>query len=307
VDGSRARAALLPCRGRNALKIPQPVEIHSPFAKREPAKYSGSQFFNVATKLISTIYFHHHCRSSVCVRYLPLAQEQDFACSCKNTLVNFRLHGGFMKRPRIILADDHTLLLDALKKLIEPEFEVVGTFADGLSLVETAPQLNPSAIVLDIAMPLLNGLSAGQVLKQKLPLVKLVYLTMNEDPDLAGEAFRLGASAYLVKHSAGSELLQALREVVRGGYYITPLMTKGMDGSFVQNFKQRKSRSPLTLRQKEVLQLLAEGHSMKQAAFLLNVSLRTIAFHKYTMMDRLHVKSNAELIEYAMRSALVAA
>jgi len=212
-----------------------------------------------------------------------------------------------MKRPRIILADDHTLLLDALKKLIEPEFEVVGTFADGLSLVETAPQLNPSAIVLDIAMPLLNGLSAGQVLKQKLPLVKLVYLTMNEDPDLAGEAFRLGASAYLVKHSAGSELLQALREVVRGGYYITPLMTKGMDGSFVQNFKQRKSRSPLTLRQKEVLQLLAEGHSMKQAAFLLNVSLRTIAFHKYTMMDRLHVKSNAELIEYAMRSALVAA
>lgn len=212
-----------------------------------------------------------------------------------------------MKRPRIILADDHTLLLDALKNLIEPEFEVVGTFADGLSLVETAPQLNPSAIVLDIAMPLMNGLSAGQALKQKLPLVKLVYLTMNQDPDLASEAFRLGASAYVVKHSAGSELLQALREVVRGGYYITPLMTKDMDGSFVQHFKQRKSRSRLTLRQKEVLQLLAEGHSMKQAAFLLNVSPRTVAFHKYTMMDHLNIKSSAELIEYAMRSALVAA
>jgi DNA-binding NarL/FixJ family response regulator len=212
-----------------------------------------------------------------------------------------------MKRPRIILADDHTLLLDAIKNLIEPEFEVVGTFTDGRSLVEEAPRLNPTAIVLDIGMPIMNGLSAGQELKQKLPLVKLVYLTMTQDPDLAGEAFRLGASAFLVKHSAGSELLQALREVVRGGYYVTPLMTKDMDGSFVQNFKRRKSKSSLTLRQKEVLQLLAEGRSMKEVAFLLNVSPRTVAFHKYTMMDHLHIKSSAQLIEYAMRSALVAA
>ena len=212
-----------------------------------------------------------------------------------------------MRRPRIILADDHTLLLDALKNLIEPEFEVVGTFADGLSLVESAAQLNPTAIVLDIAMPHMNGLIAGQELKKKLPLVKLVYLTMNPDPDLAGEAFRLGASAYLIKHSAASELLQALREAVRGGYYITPLMTKDMDGSFVQNFKRRKSKSGLTLRQKEVLQLIAEGRSMKQVAHLLNVSPRTIAYHKYEMMDHLHIKSSAELIEYAMRSGLVAA
>ncbi|HEX7331063.1 MAG TPA: response regulator transcription factor [Pyrinomonadaceae bacterium] len=212
-----------------------------------------------------------------------------------------------MKRPRIILADDHTLLLDALKKLIEPEFEVVGTFTNGLSLMEAAPQLNPTAVVLDISMPLMNGLTAGQELKQKLPLVKLVYITMSEDPDLASEAFRLGASAFLLKHSAGCELSQALREVVRGGYYITPLMTKDMDGSFVQNFKQRKNKSPLTLRQKEVLQLLAEGHSMKQAAFILNASPRTVAFHKYTMMDHLNIKSSAELIEYAMRSALVTA
>lgn len=212
-----------------------------------------------------------------------------------------------MKRPRIILADDHTLLLDALKNLIEPEFEVVGTFADGRSLVETAPKLNPAAVVLDIGMPILNGLSAGQELKQKLPLVKLVYLTMNQDPDLAGEAFRLGASAFLLKHSAASELLSALREVVRGGYYVTPLITRDMEGSFVQNLKRRKSKPALTLRQKEVLQLLAEGHSMKQVAYLLHLSPRTVAFHKYTMMDHLHVKSSAELIEYAMRSALVAA
>jgi DNA-binding NarL/FixJ family response regulator len=212
-----------------------------------------------------------------------------------------------MKRPRVILADDHTLMLDALKSLLEPEFEVVGTFADGRDLVEKASPLNPNVIVLDVGMPIMNGLIAGQKLKQAMPLVKLVYLTMNNDPDIAGEAFRLGASAYLLKQSAGAELLRAIREVVRGGFYVTPLMTKGMVGSFVQNFKQRKSNTALTLRQKEVLQLLAEGRSMKEVAFVLNVSPRTVAFHKYTMMEHLQIKSSAELIEYAMRSSLVAA
>lgn len=212
-----------------------------------------------------------------------------------------------MKRPRVILADDHTLILDALKNLLEPEFEVVGTFADGRALMEGAQALNPNVIVLDIAMPNMNGLNAGERLKQAMPLVKLVYLTMNHDPDMAGDAFRLGASAYLLKNSAAAELQNAIREVVRGGYYITPLMTKGMDGSYIQNFKLRKSTSPLTLRQKEVLQLLAEGRSMKEVAFVLNVSPRTVAFHKYTMMEHLQIRSNAELIEYAMRSSIVAA
>lgn len=212
-----------------------------------------------------------------------------------------------MKRPRVVLADDHRLMLDALKTLLEPEFEVVGTFADGRDLVEGAPPLNPNVIVLDVGMPNMNGLIAGQKLKQLMPLVKLVYVTMNQDPDIAGEAFRLGASAYLLKQSAGCELLRAIREVARGGFYVTPLMTKGMVGSFIQNFKQRKSNHALTLRQKEVLQLLAEGRSMKEVAFVLNVSPRTVAFHKYTMMDHLQIKSSAELIEYAMRSSLVAA
>ena len=212
-----------------------------------------------------------------------------------------------MKRPRVILADDHTLILDALKNLLEPEFEVVGMFADGRALMEGALSLNPNVIVLDISMPMMNGLNAGQRLKQVMPLVKLVYLTMNQDPDMAGEAFRLGASAYLLKNSAAIELQNAIREVVRGGYYVTPLMTKGMDGSFIQNFKRRKSTNPLTLRQKEVLQLLAEGRSMKEVAFVLNVSPRTVAFHKYTMMEHLQIRSSAELIEYAMRSSLVAA
>jgi DNA-binding NarL/FixJ family response regulator len=212
-----------------------------------------------------------------------------------------------MQRPRIILADDHTLLLDALKNLIEPEFEVVGTFNDGQALVEAAAQLNPNVVVLDIGMPTMNGLNAGQRLKQMMPMVKLVYLTMNQDPDVAGEAFRLGASAFVLKNSAATELLQAIRKVVRGGYYVTPLMTKGMDGSVVQYFKQRKAKYPLTLRQKEVLQLLAEGRSMKEVAFVLNVSPRTVAFHKYTMMEHLHIRSNAELIEYALRSSLAVA
>ncbi len=209
-----------------------------------------------------------------------------------------------MKRPRVILADDHTMILEALKSLLEPEFEVVGMFGDGLSLIEAAPALQPNVIVLDIGMPKMNGLNAGQRLKQLMPLVKLVYLTMNADPDMTGEAFRLGASAYLLKNSAASELLHAVRQVMRGGFYVTSLMTKDMDGSFVQNFKRRKRTNHLTPRQKEVLQLLAEGSSMKEAAFILNVSPRTVAYHKYVMMQNLSIRSSAELIEYAMMNSL---
>jgi DNA-binding NarL/FixJ family response regulator len=130
---------------------------------------------------------------------------------------------------------------------------------------------------------------------------------MYQDPDLTAEAFRLGASGYLLKNSAASELVHAIREVLRGGYYITPLMTKGMVGSFIQNFKRRKSTHQLTLRQKEVLQLLTEGRSMKEAAFILHVTPRTVAFHKYTMMEQLQVRSSAELIQYALKSSLTAA
>ena len=212
-----------------------------------------------------------------------------------------------MQRIRVILADDHKLILDALKNLLEPEFQVVGTFGDGHTLVEEAPALKPNVIVLDVGMPTLNGLSAGQRLRQVLPNVKLVYLTMNQDPDLAAEAFRLGAKGYLLKTSAGSELVDAIRAVIRGGSYVTPLMTEDVLGSFVNHFKNLKSTSHLTLRQKEVLQLLAEGRSMKEAAYILNVSPRTVAFHKYTMMEHLNIKTSAELVQYAMNSQLLAA
>jgi DNA-binding NarL/FixJ family response regulator len=212
-----------------------------------------------------------------------------------------------MKFPRIVLADDHALFIDALRKLLEPEFEVVGTFPDGYSLVEGAPELNPDLIVLDIGMPRMNGLSAGQRLKQVIPKTKLLYLTMNLDPDLAAEAFRLGASGYLVKNSAGTELVHAIRETLRGRSYITPLLTKGMVGSFVQNIKRKRNPEKLTLRQKEVLQLLAEGRSMKEVAFMLKVTPRTIAFHKYAMMEHLRVRTSAELIQFAVKTSIVAA
>ena len=212
-----------------------------------------------------------------------------------------------MKRARIILADDHNILIDAFKVLLQPHFEVVATFADGHRLVQGAPALEPDVIVLDIGMPIMNGLIAGQRLKQLLPRVKLIYLTMNQDPDLAAEAFRLGASGYLVKNSAASELVHAINEALLARSYVTPLMTKDMVGSVIQNFKRRKIRHELTLRQREVLQLLAEGRSMKEVAFLLKVTPRTVAFHKYTMMDQLQLRSSAELIQYAIKSSFVAA
>ena len=209
-----------------------------------------------------------------------------------------------MKRGRIILVDDHALLLGAFRSLLEPEFEVVGTFLNGSALVEGAADLHPDVIVLDIGMPVMNGLSAGQQLKKSLPAVKLIYLTMNMDPDLAAEAFRLGASGYLLKSSAASELTHSIREALTGRFYVTPQITEGMVGSFVQNLKRKKPAHKLTLRQKEVLQLLAEGRSMKEVAANLNVTTRTVAFHKYTMMEQLNITTSAELIQYAIKQSI---
>jgi DNA-binding NarL/FixJ family response regulator len=212
-----------------------------------------------------------------------------------------------MNPKRIILADDHRLFLDTLKMFLEPEFEVVATFADGYALVKNAPQLNPDVIVLDIGMPQMNGLVAGQRLKELLPKTKLIYLTMNMDRDIAAEAFRVGASGYLVKSSAGTELVDAIRQTLRGKCYITALMTEGVVGSFIQNIKRKPSSGKLTLRQKEVLQLLAEGRSMKEVAFMLNVAPRTVAFHKYAMMEHLRLKTSAELIQFALKNSIVMA
>ena len=209
-----------------------------------------------------------------------------------------------MAGPRVLLADDHNLLLGAFEKLLSPECEIVGTVSDGRSLVVEAQRLKPDVVVLDIAMPLLNGLDAGRQIKQLQKSVKLVFVTMNEDSDLAAEAFRAGASAYLLKRSAASELLVAIREVMKGRSYVTPLITEGLVGSFLDAANQKPSHD-LTPRQREVLQLLAEGHSMKQVAALLNVTARTVAFHKYRMMEQLNIRSSAELIQFAIRHHIV--
>ena len=206
--------------------------------------------------------------------------------------------------PRVLLADDHALLLAAVEKLLADECTIVGHVADGRELVAAAEKLRPDVIVLDIAMPLLNGLEAARQLKQVVQNVKLVFLTMHEDPDLAAEAFRVGASAYLLKRSAATELSTAIREAMQGRSYVTPLMTQELVGSLLRGDTNKPSLE-LTPRQREILQLLAEGHSMKQVAAVLNVSPRTVAFHKYQMMGHLKVKSTAELIQYAVKHHIV--
>lgn len=208
-----------------------------------------------------------------------------------------------MGRPRVLLADDHALLLGAFAKLLAEECDIVGQVSDGRALVAAAEKLNPDVIVLDISMPLLNGLEAGRQIKQRSRNIKLVFLTMNENADVAAEAFRLGASAYVLKRSTSSELATAIREVMQGRSYVTPLVTAGLVES-LQTTNDHETQQ-LTGRQREVLQLLAEGHSMKEVASLLSLTPRTVAFHKYRMMEQLKIKSSAELIQYAVKHHIV--
>jgi DNA-binding NarL/FixJ family response regulator len=209
-----------------------------------------------------------------------------------------------MGRPRVLLADDHALLLGAYEKLLAGECDIVGQVSDGRSLVAAAESLRPDVIVLDIEMPHLNGLDAGRQIRQKLRDIKLVFVTMHEDAELAAEAFRSGASAYLLKRSASSELSVAIREAMRGRSYITPLMTADLVESLL-DVEKHKSVGELTPRQREVLQLLAEGQTMKEIASVMKVTPRTVAFHKYRMMEQLKVRSTAELVQYAVRRHIV--
>ncbi len=212
-----------------------------------------------------------------------------------------------MKLPRAILADDHKMLVEAFRKLLEPHFEIVATVSDGHALLEVAPVLNPDVILLDIGMPLLNGLEAARQLKNKLPAVKLIFLTMHEDPELAVEAMHAGASGYLLKTSAASELIHAIHEALRGRTYVTPHISRGMEKSFIRDPLGRQRPKALTPRQCEVVQLLAEGKSMKEIADVLHVTPRTVAFHKYRTMEELALKSTAELIQFAIKNHIVVA
>jgi DNA-binding NarL/FixJ family response regulator len=209
-----------------------------------------------------------------------------------------------MERTRILIADDHRLVAEAFKSMLEPEYQVVGVVTDGKSLIRTALETKPDIVLLDLGMPVLNGLDAGQELKKLLPRIKLIILTMNEDPEVASKALQHWASSYLLKKSASIELDQAISEVLRGRSYVTPAMAQKLMDEFIRDPHPTRAKE-LTLRQRQVLQLLAEGNSMKEAAAVLNIAVRTIAFHKYRIMEEFGLKTNADLVRFAIREHLV--
>lgn len=211
-------------------------------------------------------------------------------------------------RSRILIADDHTLVAELCKRLLESEFDVVDTVSDGHALVRAAAQLKPDVVVVDVAMPVLNGLDAGQQVMQELRTVKLVYLTMNPDPEVAAEAFRRGASGYLLKTCAASEMVAAVRAVLQGRTYLSSTLSRD-DVTYLRRQAKKlvEEEDKLTDRQREVLQLLAEGKVMKEIGAILNMTTRTVAFHKYRIMEALGVKSNADLVRYAVRKHMVTA
>lgn len=206
---------------------------------------------------------------------------------------------------RVVLADDHTILMDAIKRVLEPEFTVLGTFDNGQALLDEVSQLKPDVAIIDIGMPGIDGLTTGARLKKQLPGVKLVYLTMDQSLDTAIEAFRIGASAYVIKTSAVSELVIALRTVSWGGFYTSPALNQKTIVSPIYSSKNAKRQYRPTPRQREVLKLVAEGYSMNEIATSLGITPRTVQFHKYTMMQALEVSSTAELIRYGIQHHLI--
>jgi DNA-binding NarL/FixJ family response regulator len=210
-----------------------------------------------------------------------------------------------MTRPRVLLADDHVLLLEAFRRLLEPEFEVVDSVSDGAQLVEAAVRLAPDVVVTDVSMPRMGGLEAARRLRGILPSARIVFLTVNEDAQLAAEAFRFGASGWVLKSSTATELVQAVRAALRRRRYLTPLIAGGDIDALPIPASGAPASEQLTPREREVLHLLAEGKAMKEVAAVLGITPRTVAFHKYRMMESLGIRSSAELVRFAVRSGLV--
>lgn len=212
-----------------------------------------------------------------------------------------------MKRPRLLLADDHPLVLAGLRSLLEAECEVLAVVSDGRSLVEAALRLKPEVIVLDIGLPLLNGIDAARLIKKELPETKLLFLTMHSNLAYLKDALAAGASGYVLKTSAREELLGAVQDVVRNRIHVSP----GFGEEIVSQFERHPrsitgSQSILTARQREILQLVAEGRTAKEIAGILNVSLQTVAFHKHQIMNKLGLRTTAELTKFAIQDGLVA-
>jgi DNA-binding NarL/FixJ family response regulator len=208
-------------------------------------------------------------------------------------------------KARLLIADDHTLLAEACKNLLEPEFQVLGVANNGRELLRLAEECKPDVVILDIAMPQLNGLDAGEQVRRLLPSCKLVFMTMNMEPDVAAEAFRRGASGYVVKSSTAAELVTAVRRALKSESFLSPLITKDTVEFLLRRGGAFTSETRLTPRQSEILQLLAEGMSMKEIASVLNIKPGTVAFHKYNLMQAIGVKSNAGLLRYAIKHHLI--
>ena len=210
-----------------------------------------------------------------------------------------------MKR-RVLLADDHEIVVEGLRRILEPKYDLVAAVADGRELLAEAEKLRPDVIVTDISMPSLNGLDAVRQLKKQGVRAKIVFLTMHADADLATEAFAAGAVGYVLKSSAGRELIDAIDTVLEGRVYLTPQIQQGVLEAFMKAGGEREKASiELTKRQREVLQLVAEGLTMKEIAATLDVSPRTVESHKYDLMQKLGVKTTAELIQYAIKRSII--
>jgi DNA-binding NarL/FixJ family response regulator len=210
-----------------------------------------------------------------------------------------------MSRTRILLADDHTLFCSLLKDLLEPEYKVVGCVSDGHELLKVAETLRPDAVVIDIGMPLLNGLEAGRRLKRANPELKLIYLTMSNNIEYAREAIQAGASAFVLKNSQSAQFLQAIRDALRGVSYIAPEIRQAMNKVFIRDPKAVDRPQHLTDRQLEVLQQLAEGHSMREISSSLQISYRTVRFHKIRVKEELGITKDTELVKYAMKRGII--
>lgn len=213
-----------------------------------------------------------------------------------------------MKKPRVILADDHTFVLEGFKKLLEAHCELVASVEDGRALIEATVNLQPDLVILDISMPKLNGIEAAKKLKKQVPAVKLIFVTMHADMAYVDAAFRAGASGYLLKRSAATELIQSVQSVMNDRFYVTPLITKEVVTSFLKPTQTRFATiDDLTMRQHEILQLVAEGLSAKEIADQLKISHRTVEFHKTKIMEQLNIHSTTDLVKYAVTHGLVTA
>ena len=211
-------------------------------------------------------------------------------------------------KPRLLLADDHTLLLEGIRLMLEPEFDLVGSVEDGQALLAAAKTLHPDVILLDISMPRLNGIDAARRLRKLLPAARLIFLTMHADADYVAEAFRAGAMGYLLKRAAASELLTAIRAVLKGRHYLSPLVTRSALEYLISPPKPGvKPSDRLTSRQREVLQLVAEGRSRKEIAVVLNISVKTVEFHKAALMRELNLRTTADFTRYAIEHGIITA